>query len=157
MTVQICRLRDAAPKRQLVPVGWRRFLHRAHLGVKLSPEMASVLAMVINLSAHATEIVRAGAEATPRGQVEAALSLALFGINVPAWVVAAVALTLHTSAYLAEIWRGCVDAIPQGQWEAAQSLAMNFGEQLADALHAVLPGVALSPLARKETQKWTPT
>jgi polar amino acid transport system permease protein len=62
--------------------------------------------------------------------------LALFGINVPAWVAAAVALTLYTSAYLAEIWRGCVDAIPKGQWEAAQSLAMNFGEQLR---HIVLP------------------
>jgi polar amino acid transport system permease protein len=62
--------------------------------------------------------------------------LALFGINVPAWVAAAVALTLYTSAYLAEIWRGCVDAIPKGQWEAAQSLAMNFSEQLR---HIVLP------------------
>jgi polar amino acid transport system permease protein len=62
--------------------------------------------------------------------------LALFGINVPAWVAAAVALTLYTSAYLAEIWRGCVDAIPKGQWEAAQSLAMNFGEQLR---YIVLP------------------
>jgi len=62
--------------------------------------------------------------------------LALFGINVPAWVAAAVALTLYTSAYLAEIWRGCVDAIPKGQWEAAQSLAMSFGEQLR---HIVLP------------------
>ncbi|WP_341906218.1 amino acid ABC transporter permease [Polaromonas sp. YR568] len=62
--------------------------------------------------------------------------LALFGINVPAWVAAAVALTLYTSAYLAEIWRGCVDAIPKGQWEAAQSLALNFGEQLK---HIVLP------------------
>jgi polar amino acid transport system permease protein len=46
-------------------------------GVRLSPELASVLAMVINLGAYATEIVRAGIEATPRGQVEAALSLAL--------------------------------------------------------------------------------
>lgn len=62
--------------------------------------------------------------------------LALFGINVPAWVAAAVALTLYTSAYLAEIWRGCVDAIPKGQWEAAQSLALNFGEQLK---YVVLP------------------
>jgi polar amino acid transport system permease protein len=46
-------------------------------GVKLSPEMASVIAMVVNLGAYATEIIRAGVEATPRGQVEAALSLAL--------------------------------------------------------------------------------
>lgn len=47
------------------------------MGVRLSPEAASVLAMVINLGAYATEIIRAGVEATPRGQVEAALSLAL--------------------------------------------------------------------------------
>lgn len=47
------------------------------LGVKLSPEAASVLAMVVNLGAYATEIVRAGVQATPRGQIEAAQSLAL--------------------------------------------------------------------------------
>jgi polar amino acid transport system permease protein len=46
-------------------------------GVKLSPETASVIAMVVNLGAYATEIIRAGIEATPRGQIEAALSLAL--------------------------------------------------------------------------------
>jgi polar amino acid transport system permease protein len=45
------------------------------MGFRLSPEAASVLAMVINLGAYATEIVRAGIEATPRGQVEAAQSL----------------------------------------------------------------------------------
>jgi polar amino acid transport system permease protein len=62
--------------------------------------------------------------------------LALFGINVPAWVAAAAALTLYTSAYLAEIWRGCIESIPKGQWEASQSLALNFGEQLR---YIVLP------------------
>jgi polar amino acid transport system permease protein len=46
-------------------------------GIKLSPEMASILAMVINLGAYATEIIRSGIEATPRGQIEAAQSLAL--------------------------------------------------------------------------------
>lgn len=47
------------------------------LGVKFTPEQASVLAMVINLGAYAAEIVRAGIEGTPRGQIEAARSLAL--------------------------------------------------------------------------------
>lgn len=47
------------------------------LGVRLTPELASALAMVINLGAYATEIVRAGIEATPRGQIEAARSLAM--------------------------------------------------------------------------------
>jgi polar amino acid transport system permease protein len=46
------------------------------LGVKLGPELASVLAMVLNLGAYSCEIVRAGIEATPRGQLEAAQSLA---------------------------------------------------------------------------------
>jgi polar amino acid transport system permease protein len=46
-------------------------------GVKLSPEVASIIAMVVNLSAYATEIIRAGIEATPKGQIEAAMSLAL--------------------------------------------------------------------------------
>lgn len=47
------------------------------LGVKLTPEIASVLAMVINLGAYAAEIVRAGIEGTPKGQIEAARSLAM--------------------------------------------------------------------------------
>ena len=46
-------------------------------GVRLSPELASIIAMVINLGAYAAEIIRAGIEATPKGQVEAAASLAL--------------------------------------------------------------------------------
>jgi polar amino acid transport system permease protein len=47
------------------------------LGLKLTPELAAVIAMVINLGAYAAEIVRAGIEATPKGQFEAAASLAL--------------------------------------------------------------------------------
>ena len=47
------------------------------LGVKLTPEIAAVIAMVINLGAYAAEIVRAGLMSTPRGQIEAARSLAL--------------------------------------------------------------------------------
>ncbi len=47
------------------------------LGVKLTPELASVIAMVINLGAYAAEIARAGIEGTPRGQLEAARSLAM--------------------------------------------------------------------------------
>jgi polar amino acid transport system permease protein len=46
-------------------------------GVRLSPEAASIIAMVVNLGAYATEIIRAGIDATPKGQVEAAVSLAL--------------------------------------------------------------------------------
>ena len=52
------------------------------LGIRLSPMTASVLAMVVNLGAYAAEIVRAGVAATPRGQIEAALSLALSELQV---------------------------------------------------------------------------
>lgn len=47
------------------------------MGVRLSPETASILAMTLNLGAYACEQIRAGIEATPRGQLEAAMSLAL--------------------------------------------------------------------------------
>ncbi|MBX3608033.1 MAG: amino acid ABC transporter permease [Piscinibacter sp.] len=52
------------------------------LGVKLTPELASVIAMVLNLGAYAAEIARAGIEGTPRGQLEAARSLALTEVQV---------------------------------------------------------------------------
>ena len=47
------------------------------LGLRLSPETASILAMALNLGAYACEQIRAGIEATPRGQIEAAQCLAL--------------------------------------------------------------------------------
>lgn len=56
-------------------------------GVKLTPETASVIAMVINLGAYASEIIRAGIEATPKGQVEAADSLALSRVQTFRYVV----------------------------------------------------------------------
>ena len=52
------------------------------IGVKMSAESASFLAMSINLGAYATEIIRAGLEATPRGQIEAAESLALNRLQI---------------------------------------------------------------------------
>ena len=51
-------------------------------GVKLTPETASIIAMVANLGAYSTEIIRAGIEATPKGQIEAAVSLALNKMQV---------------------------------------------------------------------------
>ena len=62
--------------------------------------------------------------------------LALFGMDVPAWLAAGVALTLWSAAFLAEIWRGCVDSISKGQWEASASLALNYMEQMR---YVILP------------------
>ncbi|MFB4392062.1 MULTISPECIES: amino acid ABC transporter permease [unclassified Pseudomonas] len=47
------------------------------LGIRLSEWQAAVLAMVVNLGAYSTEIIRAGIQATPRGQLEAAAALAM--------------------------------------------------------------------------------
>jgi polar amino acid transport system permease protein len=46
-------------------------------GVKLTEAQAAFLAMVINLGAYSTEIIRAGIQAVPKGHIEAGLSLAM--------------------------------------------------------------------------------
>src|SRR5262245_12113332 len=53
------------------------YLGLPSLGLRLSPDQAALLAMVVNLGAYATEIVRAGIEAVPRGQIEAGRALGL--------------------------------------------------------------------------------
>jgi polar amino acid transport system permease protein len=50
------------------------------LGVRLSPNVAALFALVINVGAYATEIIRAGIESISRGQIEAARAL---GLNTP--------------------------------------------------------------------------
>jgi len=47
------------------------------LGLKLSAIEAGLLALVVNLGAYSTEIIRAGIQATPKGQLEAARTLGL--------------------------------------------------------------------------------
>jgi polar amino acid transport system permease protein len=72
-------------------------------GVKLTPETASIIAMVLNLGAYATEIIRAGIEATPKGQIEAAVSLALNKVQVFARVVLPPALKKVWPAMVSQI------------------------------------------------------
>ncbi|HCL85984.1 MAG TPA: ABC transporter permease [Comamonadaceae bacterium] len=52
------------------------------VGLRWSPYTAALVAMVVNLGAYATEIIRAGIEAVPRGQIEAAQAL-----NLKAWQI----------------------------------------------------------------------
>lgn len=47
------------------------------IGIRLTAEVGGVIAMILNLGAYVSEIVRAGLESTSKGQIEAALSLAL--------------------------------------------------------------------------------
>jgi polar amino acid transport system permease protein len=72
-------------------------------GVKLTPEVASVIAMVMNLGAYSTEIIRAGIEATPKGQIEAAVSLALDKVQVFTRVVLPPALKKVWPAMVSQI------------------------------------------------------
>jgi His/Glu/Gln/Arg/opine family amino acid ABC transporter permease subunit len=62
------------------------------LGVHLDEWQAAIIAVIINLGAYTTEIVRAGVEATPRGQLEAAQSLAMTRAQIFRHVVLAPAL-----------------------------------------------------------------
>jgi polar amino acid transport system permease protein len=73
------------------------------LGLKLSAEVASVIAMVINLGAYAAEIIRAGIEATPKGQLEAASSIALKPLQIFRYVILPQALQKTWPAMVSQI------------------------------------------------------
>ncbi len=53
------------------------FLGLPALGLRLSPNTAAAVALTVNVGAYAAEIIRAGIEAVPRGQIEAGLALGL--------------------------------------------------------------------------------
>jgi polar amino acid transport system permease protein len=57
------------------------------LGVRLDGLTAAMIALVINLGAYTTEIVRAGLEAVPKAQIEAGHSLGLSGLQVFRYIV----------------------------------------------------------------------
>ena len=86
------------------------------LGLRLSAMAAAVLAMTINLTAYAIEIVRAGIEAVPKGQSETGLALGLrpwlvFGFivlpqalaNVYPALVSQIIITMLESAVVSQI------------------------------------------------------
>lgn len=79
------------------------FFGLPQLGVHLSAESSSVLAMVINLSAYSTEIVRAGIDSTPAGQVQAAESLGLRPLQIFTHVILPPALFRVWPALVAQI------------------------------------------------------
>jgi polar amino acid transport system permease protein len=57
------------------------------VGLKMSANEAALFAMVVNVGAYATEIVRAGIENIHRGQVEAGLALGLRPLQVFRYVI----------------------------------------------------------------------
>ena len=71
--------------------------------------------------------------------------IALFGIDVSAWMAAAIALTLFTSAFLPETWRGCDESTTRGQWETSDSLALSRLEQLRYVILPQALRIAIAP------------
>jgi len=63
------------------------FFALPHLGVRLSPNNSALLAMVINLGAYSAEIVRAGVESIPHGQIEAGRALGLKPIQIVRFLI----------------------------------------------------------------------
>src|SRR3954454_3707494 len=57
------------------------------LGLRLSPWQAALIAMVVNVGAYATEIIRAGIESIQKGQIEAGMALGLGKLQVFRYVV----------------------------------------------------------------------
>ena len=77
------------------------------LGVRLNGWEASVLAMVVNLGAYSTEIIRAGVAAVPRGLIEAADSLAMTRWQCLFHVILRPALKTVWPAYAARLLLSC--------------------------------------------------
>ena len=57
------------------------------LGIKLSPYVSGLTALVLYVGAYNTEVIRAGLEAIPRGQTEAAKSLGLTGVQTFLYII----------------------------------------------------------------------
>jgi polar amino acid transport system permease protein len=57
------------------------------LGVRWSPDTAALVAMVVNVGAYATEIIRAGIESISKGQIEAGLALNLSRLDIFRYVI----------------------------------------------------------------------
>ena len=52
------------------------------IGLSMSPDSAALLALVINVGAYGTEIIRSGIESIPRGQIEAGRALGLGPVRI---------------------------------------------------------------------------
>lgn len=62
------------------------------MGLRMGEFQAAALAMVVNLGAYSTEIIRAGVQSIPRGQIEAGMSLAMTPFQIFRYVILVPAL-----------------------------------------------------------------
>ncbi len=108
------------------------------IGLTMNSVTASLVALTLNLAAYACEIVRAGIEATPRGQIEAAESLALDRWQVFTRVVIPPAL--------GRIWAGLV----------SQLVIMLLASSLCSQISAVELSYAASFIAGRTFESFQP-
>jgi polar amino acid transport system permease protein len=89
------------------------------LGLRLEANEAALVAMVVNFGAYGTEILRAGIEAVPHGQVEAARSLGLTRLQTFRFVILFPAIKIVFPAL------------------ASQFILMMLGSSIVSAISAV--------------------
>lgn len=70
------------------------FFGLSQIGLRLDAPVAAAVALIVNVGAYATEIVRAGLQAIPRTQIEAGQALGLSGLQVFRYVVLLPALKI---------------------------------------------------------------
>lgn len=70
------------------------FFGLSQIGLRLDAPVAAAVALIVNVGAYATEIVRAGLQAVPRTQIEAGHALGLSGYQVFRHVVLVPALKM---------------------------------------------------------------
>ena len=97
------------------------------LGLRLTEWQAAVLAMVINLGAYSTEIIRAGIPAIPKGQLDAAAALAMSRFEAFRHVVLQPALAKVWPALSSQIVIGMLGSAVCSQIATEElSFAANF-------------------------------
>lgn len=73
------------------------------LGVRLSAEQAAILSLAINFGAYSTEIVRAGVENIPKGQIEAAMALGFKPLKIFRHIILIPALSNIYTALIGQV------------------------------------------------------
>ena len=73
------------------------------LGLTLSAEQAAIVSLAINFGAYSTEIVRAGVESIPKGQIEAGLAIGFKKLDVFRYIVIPPALANIYSSLVGQV------------------------------------------------------
>jgi polar amino acid transport system permease protein len=73
------------------------------LGLRLNAEQAAILSLAINFGAYCTEIVRAGVESIPKGQIEAGMALGFKPLKIFRYIILTPALSNIYTALIGQV------------------------------------------------------